>query len=120
MAELILNRNYFRFEDAYYLQRQGVVMGSASYYSNLLMGRCEEKFVYNNDPFSHLLKCWYCYIDEIFFIFSGKVTQLEDFKDYVNTRMPFITFSLEFSNELITFLDDMVDKNKLKLLVAEH
>lgn len=47
MTELILKRNYFKFEESYYLQRQGVPMGSASSpnLSNLFMGKFEEDFV---------------------------------------------------------------------------
>lgn len=46
MLELILNRNSFKFEDTYYLQHQGMAMGSSCNpnYANLLMGKFEEDF----------------------------------------------------------------------------
>ncbi len=114
MTELILKRNYFKFEDSFYLQLQGVPMGSASSpnLSNLFMGKFEEDFVYNNNPFLPFLVCWFRYIDDIFFIFLGTSAQLEDFNVYINSRMPSIKFSLEFSQDGISFLDVNVVKNE--------
>ena len=113
LSRLILNRNYFKFENAYYLQCQGVSMGSpcSPNYANLFMGKFEEDFVYHNNPFLIFLKCWFRYIDDIFFIFNGSLTQLEEFKLYINSRMTSIKFSLEYSQETVSFLDVCVNKS---------
>lgn len=81
-------------------------------YANLFMGKFEEDFVYNN-PFSPFLKCWYRYIDDIFFIFSGTVAQLDDFKMYIDSRMLTIKFTIEFSSDSVSFLDVNVRKDDL-------
>lgn len=54
--------------------------------------------------------CWFRYIDDIFFIFSGTSAQLEEFNLFINSRMPSIKFSLESSRDNISFLDVAVVK----------
>ena len=110
MTELVLNKNYFKFENSFYLQCQGVSMGSpcSPNYANLFMGKFEEDFVYHNNPFALYLRCWFRYIDDVFFIFTGTTEQLEGFRLYINSRMSSINFTLEFSRESVSFLDVMV------------
>ncbi|KAL7372179.1 hypothetical protein ABVT39_011623 [Epinephelus coioides] len=79
-------------------------------YANLFMGKFEEDFVYHNNPFLPFLKCWYRYIDDVFFIFSGTLERLECFKEQINSRMPSIKFSLEYSYDSVSFLDVCVSK----------
>lgn len=45
-------------------------------YANLSMGKFEEDFEHNNNPYFPFLNCWYRYINDIFFIFSGTLVQL--------------------------------------------
>lgn len=61
LTPLILNNNYLKFESSYYLQCQGVSMGSlcSPYYANLFMAKFEDEFVYHNNPFFPLLKFWF-------------------------------------------------------------
>ena len=113
LTKLVLNRNYFKFENSYYLQCQGVSMGSpcSPNYANLFMGKFEEDFVYNNNPFSTLIRCWFRFIDDVFCIFTGTSDQLQEFKSYINSRMQAIKFTLEHSLESISFLDVVVKKS---------
>ena len=117
LMKLVLNRNYFKFENSYYLQCQGVSMGSpcSPNFANLFMGKFEEDFVYNNNPFSTLLRCWYRFIDDVFCIFTGSFEQLQEFKVYISSRMPTIKFTLEHSQQSISFLDVMVTKKSEQL-----
>ena len=112
LANEILTKNYFKFDNVFYLQKQGVSMGSpfSPNYANLFMGKFEEDFVYTNNPFSPSLKCWFRYIDDIFFIFNGTIDMLNGFKSYINSRLPSIKFTLEASLEKISFLDVCVKK----------
>ena len=79
------------------------------------MGKFEEDFIYQNNPFIAFLKCWFRFIDDIFFIFSGSHSQLEEFKTHINSRLPSIKFSLEYSRESVSFLDVLVTKTNLEL-----
>ncbi len=65
--------------------------------------------MYNNNPFSSLLRCWFRFIDGGFCIFTGS-QQLDNFKLYINTRMPSIKFSLVHSQHSISFFDVPVNK----------
>lgn len=108
----ILTKNYFRFQDKYYLQQRGSAMGSpmAPNYANLFMGKFELDFVYNNNPYSKFLKQYWRYIDDLCFIWSGNTEDLKNFHTYMNSKMPSIKFTLEYSADQISFLDVMIKK----------
>ncbi|KAL2095452.1 hypothetical protein ACEWY4_010171 [Coilia grayii] len=117
LAHIILTMNTFLFEDTFYHQTKGTAMGSpfAPNYANLFMGKFEEDFVYNNNEFSQYLKCFFRYIDDCFFVFSGSVDMLHAFHGYLNTRLDSIKFSLEFNIDTIPFLDVQVNRSGSKL-----
>ena len=122
LSQMVLNKNYFKFENAYYLQCQGVSMGSpcSPNYANLFMGKFEADFVYSNNPYSMYIKCWYRFIDDIYFIFTGSGEQLEKFKLYINSRMPSISFTLEQSRESVPFLDVRVQRDNNNLATSVY
>lgn len=105
LSEVVLTKNYFRFENTFYLQRQGVSMGSpfSPNYVNLFMEKFEEDHVYNNNSFSALVKCWFRYIDDLFFVFTETSEELELFTTYLDSRVPTISFTLEASRETVAF-----------------
>lgn len=108
LAHIVLTMNYFKFENKFYHQVKGTAMGSpfAPNYANLFMGKFEMDFVYSSEnAFKHCLKCWYRFIDDIFFIFSGTVEQLQQFHAFLNTRLDSIRFTLEHDLFSISFLD---------------
>lgn len=73
-------------------------------YANLFMGKFEEDFLYNNNPYLSDLKCWYRYINDTFFIFSAMLALLQESVGFLNIRMPTIKFLLEsvsLENKLI-------------------
>lgn len=76
----------------------------------MFIGKFEENFVSNNNPYLSYLKCWYRYIDEIFFIVSGTLALLEEFVGFLNNRMSTIKFLLEYDFESFHFLDVEVCK----------
>lgn len=53
MITLLLEKNYFLFEDKYYLQKQGAAMGSkfSPDYACLFMGYLEERYIWNKTLF---------------------------------------------------------------------
>ncbi len=89
MASYVLKYNYFNFDKDFYLQVNGMAMGSifAPNYANLFMRYFEHRYVYNCDvnPFcSHIMK-WYRYIDDIFCIFWGDLEESHEFVTVLNT-----------------------------------
>ena len=75
------------------------------------MGKYEEDLIYNNNSFSAFIRCWFHFNDALYGI-TCSLAQLNNFKSYLVTRMPTITFNMEHSQELITFLDVVVTKTE--------
>ena len=69
------------------------------------MGSFEDEYVYTY----HLQPRLYIrYIDDIFMLWQHGIDELEIFHEYLNTRVPTITFIKEYSNKQVSFLDVMV------------
>ncbi|CAJ0966304.1 unnamed protein product, partial [Ranitomeya imitator] len=117
-------KNYFLFEDQFYIQKKGTAMGSnvAPPFANIFMDFYETT---------------YTFIDDVFFIWTGDANTLQDFHADLNSCTPNITFSLQFSDQSINFLDTLVmigadggvdtdlyvkptDKNSLLLYSSNH
>ena len=107
--------NYFKFENNFYHQVKGTAMGSpfAPNYANLFMGKFEMDFVYSSE--NVCLKCWFRYIDDVFFIFSGTV-ELNQFHEFLNSRLDSIRFTLEYNMSSISFLDVQVSRSTGQVL----
>ena len=69
MLELILENNYFEFNDKYYLQTHGTAMGTtmAVSYANIFMAALEEKILQNAPEGLTPLE-WIRFLDDIFAI----------------------------------------------------
>ena len=67
LLELILYKNVFRFNDNFYIQKQGTAMGTrmAPAYANIFMGTLESRILSETNPSpTH----WKRYIDDIFLV----------------------------------------------------
>ena len=69
LTEEVLTKNYFKFQDQFYLQHRGSSL--ALNYTNLFMWKFELDLIYNHNPYSKLIKYYWRYIDDLFFIWSG-------------------------------------------------
>lgn len=76
-------------------------------YANLFVADMEEKHIYVSHHFRHVRE-WWRYIDDVFFIWSGTVSELNQFNLYLNSVDPDVDFRLKFSAESIQFLDTEV------------
>ena len=104
LLELILYQNVFRFNDKFYIQKQGTAMGTkmAPAYANIFMGTLESKILSETNPSPiH----WKRYIDDIFLVWTDTKESLEQFIKSINDLHPRINFTAEFSTDEITFLD---------------
>lgn len=110
LFELVLSKNYFRFEHDFYLQTQGVAMGSsiAPNLANIYMSHFEQNKILAVEEHSKHLKCWYRFVDDVFFAWTGTELQLKEFLAYINTVHRTIKFTLEYHPTEQRFLDVMV------------
>lgn len=117
LLEVILTCNYFKFGEDYYIQQQGTAMGSnvAPTYANIVMADLEERTIYTSHHFGSVLK-WWRYIDDVFVIWGGSMTALDELFSYLNTIDRSIKFTMTCSRESLQFLDTLVtiENNRLK------
>ncbi|CAJ0949465.1 unnamed protein product [Ranitomeya imitator] len=115
LLNLVLRQNFFLFEDDFFVETCGTAMGSnvAPAKANLYMDRFEREYVYTNPIFQQNALIWYRYIDDIFCIWQGNHTSLQEFYDAINTTRPELTFTLTYHDSEVTFLDTKVLKNSL-------
>ena len=104
LLELILKCNNFKFDRNHFLQINGTAMGTrvAPTYANLFMALFEEKYTYthNSKP-----RKWFRFIDDIWGIYKGNRESFKKFNSDINSIHPSITFSGEFSEMEVDFLD---------------
>ncbi|XP_052746613.1 uncharacterized protein LOC128199716 [Bicyclus anynana] len=110
MAELIelthicMEQNYFRFNNDYYQQNEGLAMGSplSPLMADIFMDDFENKNIVKNN---HILY-YYRYVDDIIICWTGTDRQLDVFVDKLNNLHPKIKFKLEIEqNNSLNFLD---------------
>ena len=100
LLELILYKNVFRFNDKFYIQKQGTAMGTkmAPAYANIFMGALQSRILSETNPFPiH----WKRYIDDIFLVWTDTKESLEQF---IRASMTY-TKALILLTDEITFLD---------------
>lgn len=115
-----LDQNYFRFNNKFYVQKEGLAMGSPSspLFSEIYMKDFEEKLFTNNNNFiRNNIKFWCRYVDDIFCIWNGTFRQLDTFLIFLNSLNNKIQFTMEKEeNGSINFLDltTKIENCKLK------
>ncbi|CAJ0952517.1 unnamed protein product, partial [Ranitomeya imitator] len=107
---MVLTRNFFMFEDQFFIQKRGTAMGSnmAPPYANIFMDQFEMSFVYTHSSFKSYAAYWRRYIDDVFLIWTGDVDTLLSFHTYLNSSLPGLTFSLSYDYTSMNFLDTTV------------
>ncbi|CAJ0942415.1 unnamed protein product [Ranitomeya imitator] len=113
LLTLILTKNFFLFEDDFFIQLNGTAMGSnvAPPYANIFMADFEGKFVYTHVLFQQFCPLWKRYIDDIFLIWNGDLDSLFSFYDSINKSVDRLTFSIQHDRKSISFLDTLVTIN---------
>ena len=102
----------FRFLDKYYVQCDGVAMGSplGPILADLFMSKLEEKV---NKFSTNKPSVWYRYVDDVFCIFKTN-QNIDDFLKRINKWHDNITFTKETeSNDRIAFLDVSIIRNTI-------
>ncbi|KAJ1165123.1 hypothetical protein NDU88_005552 [Pleurodeles waltl] len=114
LPHLALTRNYFKFEESFFLQTQGTSMGStfAPSLACLYVVNFERLVVLNDDnPYRDKIKLWKRYIDDVLLIWTGNREEALAFAVWLNGANPFLTFTMNIGENKLLFLD---------LLIYEH
>ncbi|CAJ0930657.1 unnamed protein product [Ranitomeya imitator] len=98
LLTVILTKNFFLFEDDFFIQLNGTAMGSnvAPPYANIFMADFECKFVYTHVLFQQFCPLWKRYIDDVFLIWNGDLDSLLSFYQSINSAraLTFISWHL--------------------------
>ncbi|XP_053406459.1 uncharacterized protein LOC128559243 [Mercenaria mercenaria] len=107
--KLVLQNNYFKFDEDFYLQKMGTAMGSsmAPSYASLFMGKFEQDFLRNRDLQPTL---WLRFLDDIFMAWDHSLEELQLFIRELNSFHPDIKFTHTISQESLSFLDVNIPK----------
>ena len=94
-----------------------MVTKCAPSYANIFIGWFEEKFIF--PLLTNISDLYLRFIDDIFLIQNGTITEFDDFFKKVNECHPSIKFEYEMSKTEINFLDTTAFKvdNKLQIKV---
>uniref|UniRef100_A0A803K106 Reverse transcriptase domain-containing protein n=1 Tax=Xenopus tropicalis TaxID=8364 RepID=A0A803K106_XENTR len=113
ILSFILQKNFFKFQDKFYLQIRGTAMGSkvAPAYANSFMSWFEEEHVYSNALFTRHCCAWWRYIDDVFLLWRGDLESLSVFRDEINVVHQDIKFTMTADTHKIVFLDVEITKN---------
>uniref|UniRef100_A0A8C5QRW3 Reverse transcriptase domain-containing protein n=1 Tax=Leptobrachium leishanense TaxID=445787 RepID=A0A8C5QRW3_9ANUR len=107
-VRFILNNNYFKFEDDYYMQCKGTAMGTkfAPSYANLYMAAWESRFVCGSRGWAQgSVHAYKRYIDDVFFIWRGGEVSLRPFLESLDSIEWGIKLDSCWSEKEINFLD---------------
>jgi hypothetical protein len=118
LAELVLTKNAFSFNNTIFLQTKGTAMGTrmAPSYANLFMGHLETTFL-NKQDLKPLL--WARYIDDIFVLWPHGRDSLSSFISFLNSSFS-VSFTSSVSDSLITFLDINIQIKDNKFITSVH
>lgn len=114
LLEISLKNNDFNFNGEYFLQILGTAMGKrfAPGLANLYLLEFDEK-ARNGFPIKPIL--FIRYLDDIFFLWPGSVESLKEYETYLNSLIPDIKITLEYSEKEIPFLDVFIYENNNEL-----
>uniref|UniRef100_A0A803TIM4 Reverse transcriptase domain-containing protein n=1 Tax=Anolis carolinensis TaxID=28377 RepID=A0A803TIM4_ANOCA len=120
LLDIVLEKNYFRFQNQFYFQTFGVAMGSplAPSIANLFMAHLENTILLNpslNMYYSNIIY-YGRFIDDIFIVFKTTEAAV-GFSNWINTIHTSIKFTSHLNLSHINFLDVTVYKHHNKLLV---
>ncbi|MGR8252493.1 reverse transcriptase domain-containing protein, partial [Escherichia coli] len=103
-----LEGTFFLYKNQYYLQIDGVAMGSpiAPVIANIWMEYFEQKALTTGPP---IIKLWKRYVDDIFCIIKGGLDEINQYLSHLNSIHPKIQFTFEMEKDRsLAFLDVLV------------
>jgi hypothetical protein len=110
LLEVCMKTTYFQFEDKFYQQKDGMVMGSSLslVFSNIFMEHFE-KLALETAVFKPAI--WLRYVDDTFVVWPHGPSRLQEFLRHLNSVRPTIQFTMEVeTNNNLPFLDVLVTR----------
>ena len=114
LLEHILKKNYFEFNNKYYLQVSGTAIGTrcAPNYAIIFMAELEEEFL---EQQTQTPRIWIRFIDDIFMVWNNTLQELDEFINKLNDFHPTINLTKEVNDFGLPFLDTFVYKEDRRL-----
>ena len=121
--QFVLKNNNFFFDDQYFNQRSGTVMGTivAPTYATLVMGYLEilmyiklsEQFSYNTSEY--IEDNWDRFLDDCYITLYKDIITPNQLLDVINNLHPQISFTMETHTNMLPFLDILINKAEDKI-----
>ncbi|XP_041420552.1 uncharacterized protein LOC121394235 [Xenopus laevis] len=110
---MVLTKNYFAFEDAFYWQTQGTSMGAAvaPSYANIFVNCLEKKLFLEKEPYCRYILKYFRFVDDILLIWTGSKADLISMIQEANLSHNTIKFTHECSEVELNFLDVTITIN---------
>lgn len=109
-----LKQNYFKFNDKYYSQPNGLAMGSplSSLLANVYLNHIENKYIFSDlNKQKNKITEYHRYVDDTILIFKGNTRQLDLLHKFLNNITPNLKFTMETEqSNKINFLDITIEK----------
>ena len=107
LAKVILDNNYFEFENNIYRQKLGTAIGTrfAPSFANMFMSRLEDNMLRecHSKPW-----VWWRFFNDIFFVWLHGKESLFAFFEYVNAYHESIKYTWEWSENKVSYLNVLV------------
>jgi hypothetical protein len=109
LLEIIMRKNDFEFNGKFYLQTCGTGMGidPAPNLANLYLLHLDQMAV---EGFRIRPRLYFRFLDDIFFVWRGSTSDLQEYNTFLNGLIPGIKITLECQKESISFLDTNIYK----------
>ena len=117
LLDLTLRTNDFVFNNEIYLQICGTAMGKV--YAPSLADLYLEDFDRRATTNRPTLSLYFRFLDDIFFVWCGNESDLHDYGEFLNTLIPGITVTLNWSRISVDFLDTTVYVSPLPCAAAD-
>lgn len=123
LLRTVLQQNYFQFNNSYYIQNEGLAMGSplSSILAEIYLNNIEINHIFS--PTSNVannILFYRRYVDDTLVIYKGNVRQLEILNNKLNAIAPKLKFTLETEvDNKLNFLDLTLHKvdNKIEFSI---
>lgn len=114
LTKLVLTQNYFRFQNDFYIQKEGLAMGSplSSILAEIFLNHIENKHLFTEaNRYREKMVFYYRYVDDTIVLFNGNSRQLTLLNTYLCSMHKKIKFTLEEEkNNSLNFLDLTISK----------
>jgi hypothetical protein len=112
ITKLIIQQNYFQFQNQFFIQENGLAMGAptSSVFSEIFLQHMENTTIYKILTQNHIIG-YFRYVDDILIIYKKSVTNIQNVFIAFNNVTPDIKFTMEEETDnSINFLDITIKK----------